>query len=189
MTARFRTGMAGAGRRLALVTLGGAAPAALAHDSLRSSSPDAGSTVAGLDEVSLTFSDALLNLGGIDNAFVIQVIGTGVLTVALGLLVFDLAGGDAGIVRGVALTIKMLAYVGIAPVISVLTAHVPRKPLLVSADVPRAIVVLSLPFGAKRGRFTGHDRLTCTSTDSGIQVAPITVGYSAKNAIGHFPVS
>ncbi len=58
-------------------------------------------------------------------AQIVALIGTGMLTVALGLLAFDLAGGDAGIVLGIALTIKMLAYVGIAPVISALTAHVP----------------------------------------------------------------
>ncbi|GEP28697.1 MFS transporter [Cryobacterium levicorallinum] len=80
------------------------------------------------------------------SAQIVALIGTGLLTVALGLLAFDLAGGDAGIVLGIALTIKMLAYVGIAPVISALTAHLPRKMLLVSADVLRAIVALSLPF-------------------------------------------
>ena len=80
------------------------------------------------------------------SAQIVALIGTGLLTVALGLLAFDLAGGDAGIVLGIALTIKMFAYVGGAPVISALTAHVPRKTLLVSADVLRAIVALALPF-------------------------------------------
>nr|WP_104127480.1 MFS transporter [Cryobacterium sp. Y57] len=80
------------------------------------------------------------------SAQVVALIGTGMLTVALGLLAFDLAGGDAGIVLGIALTIKMLAYVGVAPVISALTTHVPRKTLLVSADALRAIVALALPF-------------------------------------------
>lgn len=73
-------------------------------------------------------------------------IGTGLLTVALGLLAFDLAGGDAGIVLGIALTIKMLAYVGVAPVVSALTGHIPRKVLLVASDVLRAGVAFSLPF-------------------------------------------
>ena len=80
------------------------------------------------------------------SAQIVALVGTGLLTVALGLLAFDLAGGDAGIVLGIALTIKMVAYVGIAPVISALTAHVPRKTLLVSANVLRAIVALCLPF-------------------------------------------
>jgi len=79
-------------------------------------------------------------------AQVVALIGTGLLTVALGLLAFDLAGGDAGIVLGIALTIKMLAYVGVAPVMSALTDRVPRKVLLVAADVLRAGVALSLPF-------------------------------------------
>ncbi|WP_448809925.1 MFS transporter [Agromyces bauzanensis] len=79
-------------------------------------------------------------------AQVVALLGTGLLTVALGLLAFDIAGGDAGLVLGTALTIKMLAYVGVAPVIAALTSHVPRKLLLVSADVLRAGVAISLPF-------------------------------------------
>ena len=73
-------------------------------------------------------------------------IGTGLLTVALGLLAYDLAGSDAGAVLGTALAIKMLAYVGVAPIISALTHRVPRKVLLVSADVIRALIALALPF-------------------------------------------
>lgn len=49
-------------------------------------------------------------------AQVIALIGTGLATVALGLLAFDLAGADAGKVLGTALAIKILAYVGVAPV-------------------------------------------------------------------------
>jgi multisubunit Na+/H+ antiporter MnhG subunit len=49
-------------------------------------------------------------------AQVIALIGTGLATVALGLLAFDLAGDNAGMVLGTALAIKMIAYVGVAPV-------------------------------------------------------------------------
>lgn len=80
------------------------------------------------------------------SAQIVALIGTGLLTVALGLLAFDLAGADAGLVLGAALTIKMLAYVGVAPVVTAITGRVPRKALLVSADVLRAAVALSLPF-------------------------------------------
>jgi len=80
------------------------------------------------------------------SAQVVALVGTGLLTVALGLLAFDIAGGNAGIVLGTALSIKMLAYVGVAPVISAITNRVPRKVLLVSSDVIRAGVALSLPF-------------------------------------------
>lgn len=80
------------------------------------------------------------------SAQVVALVGTGLLTVALGLLAFDVAGADAGVVLGIALTIKMVAYVGVAPVVSALTSRVPRKVLLVTADVVRALVALSLPF-------------------------------------------
>ena len=78
-------------------------------------------------------------------AQVVALLGTGLLTVALGLLAFDIAGGEAGVVLGTALTIKMVAYVAIAPISTAVTGHVPRKVLLVGADVLRAGVAISLP--------------------------------------------
>lgn len=83
------------------------------------------------------------------NLFTAQVaalLGTGMATVALGLLAFDLAGADAGQVLGAALAIKMVAYIGVAPFASALSAKLPRKTLLVSLDVVRAGVAVSLPF-------------------------------------------
>lgn len=80
------------------------------------------------------------------SAQVIALLGTGLLTVALGLLAFDIAGGDAGIVVGTALTIKMAAYVAVSPVMVALTARLPRKATLVTADLIRAAVAMSLPF-------------------------------------------
>lgn len=79
-------------------------------------------------------------------AQVIALVGTGLLTVALGLLAFDLAGEQAGLVLGTALTIKMLAYVGVAPLVSAITHKVPRKTLLVGADLVRASIAAWLPF-------------------------------------------
>lgn len=79
-------------------------------------------------------------------AQVVALLGTGLLTVALGLLAFDIGGGDAGVILGVALTIKMLAYVGVAPVIAAVTTRVPRKVLLVASDVVRAAIALALPW-------------------------------------------
>lgn len=58
----------------AVVTAAGAAPPASAHDGLVASTPTAGETVDALDAVTLTFSDTLLNLGGMGNAFTIQVV-------------------------------------------------------------------------------------------------------------------
>lgn len=79
-------------------------------------------------------------------AQVLALLGTGLLTVALGLLAFDLAGDSAGAVLGTALTIKMLAYVGVAPVIAALVDRLPKKAVLVGADAVRFAVALGLPW-------------------------------------------
>ncbi|WP_291839862.1 MFS transporter, partial [Brevundimonas sp.] len=71
---------------------------------------------------------------------------TGMATVALGLLAYDLAGASAGQILGAALAIKMIAYIGVAPFASALSARLPRKVLLVSLDVVRAGVAAALPF-------------------------------------------
>ena len=60
----------------------------------------------------------------------IALVGTGLATVALSLLAFDLAGANAGIVLGTALAIKMLAYIGIAPIASALAERLPRRAVL-----------------------------------------------------------
>ncbi|MGV0868623.1 MFS transporter [Corynebacterium kalidii] len=78
-------------------------------------------------------------------AQVTALLGTGLLTVALGLLAFDIAGDSAGAVLGTAMTIKMVAYVAVSPVTAALTARLPRKPLLVATDIVRAGVALCLP--------------------------------------------
>ncbi|MYR47715.1 MFS transporter [Streptomyces sp. SID4928] len=79
-------------------------------------------------------------------AQVIALFGTGLATVALGLLAYDLAGPDAGLVLGTALTIKMIMYVVIAPLAAAYADRFPRRTLLIVLDVVRAGVVLALPF-------------------------------------------
>jgi MFS family permease len=79
-------------------------------------------------------------------AQVIALIGTGLATVALGLLAFELAGESAGMVLGTALAIKMVAYVGVAPVAAAFADRLPRRTILVTLDLVRAGVALSLPF-------------------------------------------
>lgn len=79
-------------------------------------------------------------------AQVIALIGTGLATVALGLLAYDLAGANAGSVLGTALAIKMVAYVGIAPVVGAFANRLPRRAFLVAMDLVRAAVAISLPF-------------------------------------------
>lgn len=79
-------------------------------------------------------------------AQVIALSGTGLLTVGLGLLAFELAGERAGAVLGTALAIKMIAYVGIAPLVGGFAARLPRRAFLVAMDLVRATIALLLPF-------------------------------------------
>ncbi|MFJ2558859.1 MULTISPECIES: MFS transporter [unclassified Streptomyces] len=79
-------------------------------------------------------------------AQVVALVGTGLATVALGLLAYDRAGDRASAVLGTALAIKMVAYVAVAPLAGAVAARVPRRSLMVAADLTRAGVALVLPF-------------------------------------------
>ncbi|NKB53801.1 MAG: MFS transporter [Rhizobiaceae bacterium] len=79
-------------------------------------------------------------------AQIVALLGTGLLTVALGLMAYDLAGDAAGLVLGGALTIKMVAYVVLSPVANALFGRFNRKHVLIIADLVRALVALLLPF-------------------------------------------
>jgi H+ antiporter protein len=79
-------------------------------------------------------------------AQVIALVGTGLLTVALGLLAYELAGAEAGAVLGTALAIKMIAYVAVSPVVGGFAARLPRRAFLVTMDLARAAIALLLPF-------------------------------------------
>ncbi|WP_246589700.1 MFS transporter [Marinobacterium ramblicola] len=80
------------------------------------------------------------------SAQVISLFGTGLTTVALALLAHEMAGERAGEVLGIALALKMVAYVFVAPVISSYAQTLPRRGFLVTLDLLRAVVVVSLPF-------------------------------------------
>jgi hypothetical protein len=77
---------------------------------------------------------------------VIALVGTGPLTVALGLLAFQFVGTQAGTVLDTALAIKMTAYVGVAPVVGGFADQLPRRAFLVTMDLVRAAIALLLPF-------------------------------------------
>lgn len=79
-------------------------------------------------------------------AQVVALIGTGLATVSLGLLAFDIAGGNAALVLGIVFTIKMIAYVTIAPIAGAFADRLPRRVTLVTLDIVRATVALALPF-------------------------------------------
>ncbi|MGS4884269.1 MFS transporter [Roseibium sp. MB-4] len=79
-------------------------------------------------------------------AQVVALFGTGLMTVALALLAYDLAGADAGVVLGTALAIKMIVYVTLSPVAAGFAARFPRRGFLIFLDLVRASVALALPF-------------------------------------------
>ncbi|MFN4130197.1 MAG: MFS transporter [Paracoccaceae bacterium] len=79
-------------------------------------------------------------------AQIVALLGTGLATVALGLLAWQLAGDSAGAVLGTALAIKMVAYVTLAPVAAAVAERLPRRAFLVALDLIRAGVIACLPF-------------------------------------------
>jgi len=79
-------------------------------------------------------------------AQVIALVGTGLATVALGLLAYELARADAGAVLGTAMAIKMIAYIGVAPIVGAYANRLPRRSFLIAMDVIRCVVALTLPF-------------------------------------------
>ncbi|MFE3544100.1 MFS transporter [Nocardia sp. NPDC059177] len=79
-------------------------------------------------------------------AQVAALFGTGLTTVALGLLAYELAGGNAAIVLGTALTLKMIAYVTVAPIAGAYAGRLPRRQFLTALNGIRGAIVLALPF-------------------------------------------
>lgn len=79
-------------------------------------------------------------------AQVIALIGTGLITIALALQAYDIAKEQAAQVLGIALAIKMIAYISVAPIASAFAERLPRKKVLVGLDVIRALTALCLPF-------------------------------------------
>lgn len=76
----------------------------------------------------------------------VSLLGTGLTTVALALLAYDLSPGQAGAVLGSALAIKMVAYLGVAPVVGGYVSRLPRKLWLAGLNIGRALLVALLPF-------------------------------------------
>ena len=79
-------------------------------------------------------------------AQVVALAGTGLATVALALVAYDLDPERAGGVLGTALAVKMIAYVLVAPVATAVLAHFPRRVVLVGADLVRLGAALCLPW-------------------------------------------
>lgn len=75
-----------------------------------------------------------------------SLVGIGLMTVALALLAYDIGGpAQAGLVLSGVFTIKMVAYVGFAPVANSLVGRLPVRPLLIGLDLARLGLALLLP--------------------------------------------
>lgn len=72
-------------------------------------------------------------------------IGSGLTTIALGILAYKIANKSIGPVLGFAFVIKTVVHLGVAPTASALAERIPRKPFLVFLDITREMPVLVLP--------------------------------------------
>ncbi|ABK45535.1 major facilitator superfamily MFS_1 [Magnetococcus marinus MC-1] len=79
-------------------------------------------------------------------AQVIALTGTGISTIAIALLAYQLAGAQAGSVLGIALALKMVAYVVVAPLMGGIAHRLPRRRWMIGMDLLRAALLCSLPF-------------------------------------------
>jgi MFS family permease len=79
------------------------------------------------------------------SANALALLGTGVATVALALLAYEMAGAQAGAVLGTALAIKMGANIVVAPLAGAFAAAIPRRGWLMALDLVRAAALCLLP--------------------------------------------
>jgi MFS family permease len=78
-------------------------------------------------------------------AHLLGIADTGIATVALALLAYDLAGSEAGGVLGTALALKMAVDVIALPLVAGLTASLPTRGRLVRSMLARAALLLLVP--------------------------------------------
>lgn len=75
-----------------------------------------------------------------------SLLGSGVTSVALAAFAYDMAGSNATVVVGTALTLRILAFVTLSPLAGVLADRVDRKRMLVTADLLRVALLGFFPF-------------------------------------------
>ncbi len=80
------------------------------------------------------------------SAQIISLVGTGMSSICLALLAYDLAEQDASMVLSIAFALKMLAYIGVAPLFGSIAHRLPKRITLVALDLVRALVFVCLPF-------------------------------------------
>jgi NRE family putative nickel resistance protein-like MFS transporter len=79
-------------------------------------------------------------------AHLASLLGSGVTSVALAVFAYQLTGSDATVVVGIALTLRILAFVLVSPIAGVLADRVDRKRMLITADLLRFGLLGFFPF-------------------------------------------
>jgi len=80
------------------------------------------------------------------SAQVASLIGTGVSSVCLALLAYDLAGAGASLVLSTVFAIKMLVYIICSPIFGVIASRLPTRHTLITLDLIRALMFAYMPF-------------------------------------------
>lgn len=75
-----------------------------------------------------------------------SLLGDALTWVGLALLAFELAGSNASVILGAALTLRVTAFVLLSPIAGALADRVDRKLILVGSDLGRMIVIALMPF-------------------------------------------
>lgn len=97
----------------------------------------------------MTSSERLWDNRDFSRLFAAQVtslVGSGVTSIALAALAYQLVGAEATIVVGFALTLRILAFVVLSPIAGMLADRVDRKRMLIAADLLRVGVMGAFPF-------------------------------------------
>lgn len=79
-------------------------------------------------------------------AQITSLVGTGLSSICLALLAYELTDSDASLVLSIAFALKMIAYIGLAPVFAVLSQRWSKKKALLVLDLLRATLFIALPF-------------------------------------------
>lgn len=79
-------------------------------------------------------------------AHIVALLGTGLSTIAIGLLAVGIAGDSAAGLIGTLLSLKMLTFLLIGPLAPAIARRVGVKRLLIATDITRALIALALPF-------------------------------------------
>lgn len=79
-------------------------------------------------------------------AQVTSLLGSGLSSVCLALLAYELADSDASVVLSIAFALKMIAYIVLAPIFAVLSQRWSKKKALIILDLIRAMLFFALPF-------------------------------------------